>query len=98
MTELLRVVTVDDLEDQCLDRALRAAVRNDNHFNVGKLMVKGATNAEECLEMAKNDKKHYARAMLLLIKAARENDKDLILKLFGVSRSNHVSPGILWVK
>ena len=82
---------VEDLEDQCLERALRAAVKNDNHFNVGELVVKGATNAKECLETAKEDKKHYTRAMLLLIKAARENDKDLILKLFSVSRRSHVS-------
>ena len=93
LVELLRVKS-SDLEDQCLERALRAAVDNNSHSNVGKLVVKGATNAEECLEIAKNEKKHHARAMLLLIKAARENDKDLVLRLFGDSRSNHVSTGV----
>ena len=82
LTELLRV-SLDELEKNCLERALIAAVRRGNHFNVGKLVVKGATNVDEALELATQLKKHKARAMLLLVKAAQTNDKDLVLKLFG---------------
>ena len=87
LAELLR----EELTNECLEHALIAAVNNDNPFNVGQLVTKGATNIEECLIKAMIEKKHNARAMLLLIKAARENDKDLVLKLFGASGNNHVS-------
>ena len=82
LTELLRV-RVDDLEPLCLERALTAAVEVGNHFNVGKLVVKGATNIQEALSDSKRLKKHEARAMLLLVIAAQTNDRDLVLKLFG---------------
>ncbi len=73
----------DQLEPDCLKRALRAAVDNDNHFNVGKLIVKGADNVDECLKLAKDDRKPHARAMLLLVKAAQDGNRSLVLKLFG---------------
>ena len=56
LTELLRH-RADQLEPNCLNRALIAATRNDNHFNIGKLIVKGASNREECLEIAITKKK-----------------------------------------
>ena len=92
LTELLRV-KVDDLEPQCLEKALLAAVEMGNHFNVGKLVVKGATNVEDALKRAKELRQHDARAMLLLVIAAQSNDKDLVLKLFGAptQRVNQVS-------
>ena len=49
LTELLYSNT-DQLEPNCLDRAMMVATQNDNHFNIGKLVVKGAKNLEECLE------------------------------------------------
>ena len=82
LTELLRFNT-DQLEPNCLNRALIAAVRNDDHFNTGKLIVKGADNIEECLRESCNDHKPHARAMLLLVKAAMQGNRDLVLKLFG---------------
>ena len=82
LTELLHV-SVEDLEPLCLERALKAAVVVGNHFNVGKLVVKGATNIQEALSDSKQLKKHEVRAMLLLIIAAQTNDRDLVLKLFG---------------
>lgn len=82
MTELLRV-RVEDLEPECLEKALMAAVEVGNHFNVGKLVVKGATNIQDALKSSQEKKKHEARAMLLLVIAAQGNDRDLILKLFG---------------
>ena len=89
LTELLRFNT-EQLEPNCLNRALEAAVVNDNHFNVGKLIVKGANNFQECLELASNaaDHKPHARAMLLLVKAAREGNRSLVLRLFGEGSHN----------
>lgn len=60
-----------------------AATRNDNHFNIGKLVVKGANNLENCLEFAQKENKPHARAMLLLIKAAFTGNKAIVQKLFG---------------
>ncbi len=81
LTELLR--NTDQLEPNCLNRALMAATRNDNHFNIGKLVVKGAKNLDACLEYAQTEKKPHARAMLLLIKAASSGNKSIVKKLFG---------------
>ena len=86
VTELLRV-RPDELEKACLERALIAAVKNGNHFNVGKLVIKGATNVDDALQLSAELRKHEARAMLLLVKAAQLNDKDLVLKLFGAATS-----------
>ena len=82
VTALLRC-NADQLEPNCLNRALVAAVKNDDHFNVGKLVVKGANNLEECLQMSKDERKPHARAMLLMVKAAMEGNQALIRKLFG---------------
>ena len=82
LTELLKN-GADNLEAGCLDRALKAAVKNDNHLNVGKLVVKGARELKECLQYAKDEKKPQARAMLLLIIAAQTGDKAIVQKLFG---------------
>lgn len=71
-----------NLEPDCLDRALKAAVKNDNHVNIGKLVVKGAKELQSCLQYAKDEKKPCARAMLLLIIAAQTGDKAIIQKLF----------------
>lgn len=82
LTELLRV-RVDDLQDDCLQRALRVAVEVGNHYSVGKLIVKGADNIMEALKLAKEQKQHQVRAMLLLVIAAAEGNRELVLKLFG---------------
>ena len=58
-------------------------MKNDNHLNVGKLVVKGAKELQECLSQAKETKKPHARAMLLLIIAAQTGDKAIVQKLFG---------------
>ena len=82
VTELLKN-GADSLEPGCLDRALKAAVKNDNQLNVGKLVIKGAKELQLCLKYAKDERKPHARAMLLLIIAAQRGDKAIIQKLFG---------------
>ena len=82
LTGLLRT-NFDSLEPNCLNRALVAATHNDNHMNIGKLVVKGANNLSECLELAQRENKPHARAMLLLIKAASNGDMNIVKMLFG---------------
>ena len=81
LNELLR--DNPELEPDCLPRALLAAVMKDNHSNIGKLVIKGAPNLEAALELATREKKHHARAILLLVTAAMNNDRSIVLKLFG---------------
>ena len=81
LTKLLKDYNAD-LEPGCLDRALKVAVKNDNHVNVGKLVVKGAKELQSCLQYAKDKKKPHARAMLLLIIAAQTGDKEIVRKVF----------------
>ncbi len=82
MTDLLRNNT-DQLELNCLNRVLMAATRNDNHFIIGKLVVRGAKNVDDCLEFAQRENKPHACAMLLLIEAASSGNKSIVQKLFG---------------
>ena len=58
-------------------------MRNDNTLNVGKLVVKGAKEIQECLKYAESEKKHKARALLLMIMAAQTGDIEMIQKLRG---------------
>ena len=83
MTYLLQFNIEQQLEPNCLNRSLIAAVRNDNCFNVGKLVIRGACNIDDCLKIAKEEHKPQARALLLLVKAAKEGKRELVLKLFG---------------
>ena len=82
LTDLLRFNT-EQLEPNCLNTALTAAVVNDNHYNVGKLIVKGADEVKKALKQSVEHKKPHARAMLLLVHAAMEGNRNLVLKLFG---------------
>lgn len=82
MTKLLRKYA-DKLDDDCLNRCLRAATCNDNDMNISQLVVKGANNLDACLELAQKESKHRARAILLLIKAASSGNRDIVQKLFG---------------
>ena len=80
---------VDQLEPNCLNQALVAAIANDNHYNVGKLIVKGADRVAEALKQSVDQKKPHARAMLLLVHAAMEGNRNLVLRLFGEPTSGN---------
>ena len=58
-------------------------MKNDNAFNIGKLVVKGAKEVQESLRYAEIEKKHNAHALLLMIMAAQMGDIEMIHKLFG---------------
>ena len=96
MTELLQQGS-DQLEEDCLPRALIAATRNNNPSSIGKLVVKGASsNIDKCIEIATAEGLHQSRAMLLLIKAALTGNKSIIQKLFGdnVINQNSLDPNV----
>ena len=77
-----------------------AATLNDNHLNVGKLVVKGANNLRECLEYAQRENKPHACAMILMINAAMTGDKSVVQRLFGKTMDQSpefADPGFLEV-
>ena len=82
LNELLKV-PLNKLEGNCLNQALLTAVESSNTSAVGKLILRGAKNVDEALTKSRSLKKCIITAALLTIKAAMENDKALILKLFG---------------
>ena len=70
------------LEPKCLDRALLVATRKDSDHVIGMLVEKGAKNIEECLKIAVLEKKPKARAIFLLMKAAKTGDVEIITRLY----------------
>ena len=71
------------MEDNCINQALLAAVESGSPSNAGKLILRGATNIDEALKKSRKEKQYAVTAALLIIKAAIENDKILVLKLYG---------------
>ena len=70
------------LAPNCLERALVVATRKDNDHFVGLLVDKGAKNTDECLRVAIREGKPKARALFLLIEAAKNGDTDFIKILY----------------
>jgi len=64
---------------ECIGRALLAAVESGNHSNVGKLILCGASNIDKALEESQRLRKYAVTVALLIITAAMENDRILIL-------------------
>lgn len=92
LIEILRTHRDEPLEAGCLEKALLIATKNGNHLNVGRLIIRGATNLEEGLKLAIDLKKHSVTAILLLIQTARNSDKDLLYNIFnGLSTKPLVS-------
>ena len=77
----------NQLEPDCINRALLTAVHCGSSSNVGKLILRGATNIEEALEESKRLQQHNVTATLLIIKAAHENNVSLIRKVYGEETS-----------
>ena len=82
LNELLKT-PLNLLEDNCINEALLAAVDSGSPSNAGKLILRGAANIDEALAKSRKEKQHAVTAALLIIKAAMENDKILVLKLYG---------------
>ena len=71
------------IDDKHINSALLVAVNSDDPSNVGKLILYGATNIDEALAKSRKEKQYAVTAALLIIKAAMENDKILVRKLYG---------------
>lgn len=69
-------------EPDTLERALLVATRKDSDHFISLLVEKGAKNLDECLEVAITEKKPKARAIFLLIKAAKTGNAAIIRKLY----------------
>ena len=66
------------LSSDCYNRALKAAVEKDRCANAEKLILAGATNIGEVIELAKSVE---AKLMLLMVKAVLEDDTQLIVEI-----------------
>jgi len=73
---------LNQLGKNCLNYALIAAVESGSHSNVGKLILRGASNIDRALEESRRLKRYTVTAALLLIKAAMEDDRNLVLQLY----------------
>ena len=69
------------LEDDCINKALLVAVESGSPSNAGKLILRGATNIDDALAKSRKEKQYAVTAALLIIRAAIENDRILVLKL-----------------
>ena len=59
------------------------AVQSGDPSSVSKLILYGATNIDMALTESRKEKQYAVTAALLIIKAAIENDRILVLKLYG---------------
>jgi len=73
----------NELEKNCINEALMAAVETGNHSNVGKLILRGASYIDEALEKSRDLQKYSVIATLLIVKAAMYHDQNLVLMLYG---------------
>jgi len=75
---------INELEKNCINEALMAAVETGNHSNVGKLILRGASYIDEALEKSRVLQKYSVIATLLIVKAAmHDDDRILVLTLYG---------------
>ena len=82
INELLKT-PLNLLEDDCINQALVAAVESGSCSNAGKLILHGATNIDKALEESCRLQQILVTAALLLVKAAMNNDRAFVLKLYG---------------
>ena len=75
------------LEDNCYERALQAAVEKGNCTTAEKLILAGAGNIEEVM---KHSQRVDIALMLLMVKAANENNHTFLQILFSNPKSEEV--------
>jgi len=74
------------LTDDCYDKALKAAVEKCRHTNAEKLIVVGARNIDEAMELAKQID---IKLMLIMVKTVLNNDHQLIMEIKNISKGNN---------
>jgi len=80
---------LSQLESDCLNRALIAAVNTNNPILVGELVLRGADNVKDALIYSKSERKIQSTAMLLLLVAVTTDDNFLLTQLFDNGPINH---------
>ena len=73
----------EPLQENFIDSAMLVAVGIDDHSSVSRLILFGATSTDYALAKSRKGKQYAVTAALLIIKAAMENDRILVLKLYG---------------
>ena len=73
----------EPLQEDFINSAMPVAVGNGDPRSVSKLILHGATNIDDALAKSRKEKQYAVTAALLIIKAAIENDRILVLKLYG---------------
>ena len=77
---------LDELDPDCLNRALMAAVKIGNHISAGKIITKAANKTakiiDKSLQLSIELKQYSVGALLTLVKAAVQGDQILVQRLF----------------
>ena len=74
---------IEPLQEDFFNSALLIAVQSGDPNSVSQLILYGATNIDIALAESHHLKQYKVTAMLLIIKAAMENNRILVLKLYG---------------
>ena len=93
LDELL-AIPKESLERECLQTALEAAVEKNSAVNAGKIIIKGRETLDINAALAYATEVHsYAvRALLLLVRAAYDDDVDLVSTLYETSSPHYDHP------
>ena len=75
------------LSSDCFNRALKSAIEKDKCANAEKLILAGATNVDEVIELTKSVE---AKLMLLMVKAVLEDDNQLTIEVKNISKRETV--------
>ena len=67
----------------CINSALLVAIKRVDPSSVCKLILYGAINIDAALALSRELQQHAITVTLIIIKACMENDKTLVLKLYG---------------
>ena len=73
----------EPLQENFIDSAMLVAVGIGDPSSVSRLILFGATSTDYALAKSRKGKQYAVTAALLIIKAAMENDRILVLKLYG---------------
>ena len=82
------------LEHNCLQTALLVAVERNSAVNAGKIIIKGQKSLDinAALARATEVQSHAVLALLLLVKAAYNDDVNLVATLYGANIPNNSNP------
>ena len=93
LNELLAIPR-ESLEQKCLQTALMVAVEKNSAVNAGKIIIKGRESLDinAALAYATEVHSHTVCAMLFMVKAAYDDDVNLVATLYGANTPNSSNP------